>query len=190
MRKAIVIGLATLTFIGQTAMSFAVVGDGTIREQRGELREERAEFAKSQRCDMATLRVNGVNGRYELNRQRIGQIRNRFSDQIQNLLNKIDEVGIDTTNARSLGEELKTKMQELDTLVLSKISKVEELRDTACESDQVDLSEIREAIRVIQVDIVAKNQEIKMFYQNELKPELQSLREQYIASLSSESQAE
>jgi hypothetical protein len=184
MKSAITLGLSAFLLLTFSVNGLAVTREVNLRDQRQELREERTEFIKSQRCDMATVRVDGVNARYELNRQRIGQIRNRFSDQIQNLLDKIEEAGIDTTNARTLGEELKTKMQELDTLVISKISKVEELRDSACESDQLDLREIREEIRVIQLDIVSKNQEIKSFYQDELRPELKSLREQYVATLS------
>jgi methionine synthase II (cobalamin-independent) len=145
-----------------------------IYAQEGENTQNRIQ----NRCEVVTSRVDIITTRYNQNKERHISRYQKIATTVQNLIAKLEDKGIDTSE---LKKDLATFVNMKSEFVRSYVDFIENLETSkthACGNSQGQFAnEITNARRNL-LSTREKSLEIKLFIINELRPDIESIRDQ------------
>lgn len=130
------------------------------------------------KCEMIESRVSEKITRFNNNKDGHIVRYNKLKDNLTRIINKLSEKGLDVTELKADLQTLDTKIKKFSTDYQAYITKLGQTKGFACGNSEGNfkskLEESRSALKLVLEDA----KDIQKFYKDEIKPDIQKLREQ------------
>lgn len=148
--------------------------------ERQEKMEQKKDELAQKKCEVAQKRISNKSGQLENNRKMYQKVYGNMESRLARLVERLDNVGLDTSKLKADLAELKTMTQKLHSDYAAFISEFKGTETAACDKTKEEFKSqfegVREQVKVIKNDRAA----IRNFFNDTIRPELQLLKSQLV----------
>lgn len=180
MKKILALPVAALTLAMSVSPAFAVTATGTsqMRQERQEMRQEMKQERVEMRCEIADDRANLIIGRYTQNYPRHVANYKKVAEGVKTLVETLKAQGKDTSKLEAVLATFNQKVVTFSQQATAVVDQLKVAQQYACgESQGQYVTEIKKA-RELAATAHATLVDLRSYYQNSVRPEIQALRAQ------------
>ncbi len=171
MKKYLILPLTALTFLTVASPVFAVEAVNSDRSMERQIRTEL-------RCDVSDARVDLIIGRYDVAYPRHVENYKKVAARVAEVVGTLKQNGKDTSKLEAVLRVFNDKVKTFDEQAKAVVAQLKVAQQYACGESQGKYAEEIKKARDLAVTAHATLLDLRSYYQNSVRPEIQALRTQ------------